>query len=218
MIFDLSLSATIRSTVGISGLVRPSGDIYCVFWVFTPNQCSQRCANHKDWIWISSHFFRCQWFTWLQVSLSTLLKHMCHYIYKLPFNYQAPMWPPSRWSWFLLDLLPQQLWKIWIGKWASRPPFSLVVLWVRICSELKVTMCFFAKCGLYALGFASCLWILFGCKNDIMFVQYEVFGVAALIGAGGSTMLITRHDMMLFITWRWCWCLFNSTVLALQQS
>jgi len=42
-----------------------------------------------------------------------------------------------------------------------------------------------------SLGFASCLWILFGCKNDNMFVQYEVFGVAALIGAGGSTMLVT---------------------------
>ena len=31
-----------------------------------------------------------------------------------------------------------------------------------------------------------------------MFVQYEVFGVAALIGAGGSTMLVTRQDMMVF--------------------
>ena len=48
-----------------------------------------------------------------------------------------------------------------------------------------------------ALGFASCLWILFGCKDDSTFIHYEVFGVAALIGAGGSTMLITRQDMLM---------------------
>ena len=61
-----------------------------------------------------------------------------------------------------------------------------------------------AKCDSNTLGFASCLWILFGCKNDSTFVQYEVFGVAALIGAGGSTMLVTRQDMMVFGIRRCC--------------
>ena len=42
---------------------------------------------------------------------------------------------------------------------------------------------------------ASCIWITFGCKEDSSYITYEVYGVAALIGAGGSTMLITRYNM-----------------------
>ena len=64
--------------------------------------------------------------------------------------------------------------------------------------------------NLFLLGFASCLWILFGCKNDSNFIHYEVFGVAALIGAGGSTMLITRQDILVvpYTKMRYCEYLF----------
>ena len=41
-------------------------------------------------------------------------------------------------------------------------------------------------------GFASCLGIMFGCRDDNVFITYYVYIVATLIGAGGATMLITR--------------------------
>ena len=44
-----------------------------------------------------------------------------------------------------------------------------------------------------SLGCASSTWVFFGCKTDSDFIHYEVYAVGALIGAGGSTMLITRQ-------------------------
>ncbi|XP_049827163.1 major facilitator superfamily domain-containing protein 12-like [Schistocerca gregaria] len=40
-----------------------------------------------------------------------------------------------------------------------------------------------------AVGFAGCLWIQFGYGSA--FVRYEIYGVAVLLGAGGSIMLVT---------------------------
>ena len=47
--------------------------------------------------------------------------------------------------------------------------------------------------NLFYLGFASCLWIFFGCKDDYYYTNYKVYAIAALMGAGGSTMLVTRQ-------------------------
>ena len=47
--------------------------------------------------------------------------------------------------------------------------------------------------NLFQSGVASCLWVFFGCKDDYDYTHYEVYAIAALIGAGGSTMLVTRQ-------------------------
>ena len=41
------------------------------------------------------------------------------------------------------------------------------------------------------LGVAGCIWIKAGCKLNDDSTEYQVFFVAALVGAGGSTMLVT---------------------------
>lgn len=41
------------------------------------------------------------------------------------------------------------------------------------------------------LSLASCLWAYLGNKNDVSFTSYQVYAMAALMGAGGSQMLIT---------------------------
>ena len=42
-------------------------------------------------------------------------------------------------------------------------------------------------------GWASCLWIFFGCKDVQLNGNWQIYAVAVLMGAGGSTMLITRQ-------------------------
>ncbi len=42
------------------------------------------------------------------------------------------------------------------------------------------------------VGLAGCLWTYFGCQEQDPNTEYYVFFVAAIIGAGGSTMLISR--------------------------
>ncbi len=45
------------------------------------------------------------------------------------------------------------------------------------------------------VGAAACVWIRFGCRQDTSFTGYEIYLIAVLIGAGGSTMLITSLSL-----------------------
>eukprot|EP00095_Tigriopus_kingsejongensis_P012345 snap_masked-scaffold198_size266703-processed-gene-0.15 protein:Tk12345 transcript:snap_masked-scaffold198_size266703-processed-gene-0.15-mRNA-1 annotation:"mfs-type transporter c19orf28" len=63
---------------------------------------------------------------------------------------------------------------------------SISMKWVNRVMGRRLT---FILGGL--IGFAGCGWIKLGCHMDTSFTDYEIYGVAALIGMGGSTMLIT---------------------------
>lgn len=47
--------------------------------------------------------------------------------------------------------------------------------------------------GYLMTGLVSCLWLFFGGKDDESYRNQQIYAVAVLMGAGGSTMLITRQ-------------------------
>ena len=74
-------------------------------------------------------------------------------------------------------------------------PLAIFVCGFVASLSMKFLNMKFGRVGTFCLGAvlgaAACLWIKVGCKMGTASALYEIYGVAALVGFGSSTMLVT---------------------------